>query len=184
MNSISSLLVFSTRGALKYQTNIEAHPPGCLRANQSGAEQLGEELEQGEDEERRCREEAHFQPHYPQVCVGVCVSVCYVCFGISIYLKACLFVFVSVCLCCRGCGVFGKCWRELALFIRGEVLLGRGRHPLSTSRPVFCCVLPSACVITCLHMVVKQRAGSIKSPLNLIVLRGLYGSCEQLVCDR
>ena len=114
----------------------------------------------------------------------VCVCVCCVCFAISIYLSACSFALVSVCLCCSGCecGVFGKCWRELVLFIRGEVLLGRGRHPLSTSRPVF--VLPSECVITCLHMVVKQRASSIKSPLNLIVLRGLYGSCEQLVCHR
>ncbi len=68
---IAFILVFFIRGALKYQTNIEAHPPGCLRANQSGTEQQGQELEQAEDEERRCREEAHFQPHYPQVCVCV-----------------------------------------------------------------------------------------------------------------
>lgn len=96
----SSILVFSTRGALKYQTNIEAHPPGCLRANQSGSERQGEELEQGEDDETRCREEAHFQPHYPQVCGRVCVH--YVHLGISIYLCARLLVPVSVCLCCCG----------------------------------------------------------------------------------
>lgn len=59
--------VLTCRGVLKYQTNVEAHPPGCLRANQSSAKQ--EELESAEDEERRCREEALFLPHYPQVCV-------------------------------------------------------------------------------------------------------------------
>lgn len=61
------LMVHMVGGALKYQTNLEGHPPGCLRANQSSPEQRGEELEQHEDEEQRCREEAHFQPHYPQV---------------------------------------------------------------------------------------------------------------------
>ncbi|TMS07226.1 NADPH oxidase 4 [Larimichthys crocea] len=40
------LMVHMVGGALKYQTNIETHPPGCLRANQSGTEQQGEELEQ------------------------------------------------------------------------------------------------------------------------------------------
>uniref|UniRef100_A0A671VEU4 FAD-binding FR-type domain-containing protein n=1 Tax=Sparus aurata TaxID=8175 RepID=A0A671VEU4_SPAAU len=73
------LMVHMVGGALKYQTNIEAHPPGCLRANQSGAEQLGEELEQGEDEERRCREEAHFQPHYPQTWLWVSGPLCLYC---------------------------------------------------------------------------------------------------------
>lgn len=71
-SSITSFVVFFLSGALKYQTNIEAHPPGCLRANQSSPEQPVEDLEQGEDEESRCREEAHFQPHYPQV--WVCVA--------------------------------------------------------------------------------------------------------------
>ncbi|XP_056298059.1 NADPH oxidase 4 [Pseudoliparis swirei] len=60
------LMVHMGGGALKYQTNVEAHPPGCLRANQSSPERQGAELEQGEDEARRCGEEAHFQPHYPQ----------------------------------------------------------------------------------------------------------------------
>lgn len=57
-------------GALKYQTNVESHPPGCLRANQSSGKQEGPES--AEDDERRCREEAYFQPHNPQVCVCVC----------------------------------------------------------------------------------------------------------------
>ncbi|KAM4628165.1 NADPH oxidase 4 isoform 2-T2 [Polymixia lowei] len=70
---------YCVRGALKYQTNIEAHPPGCLRANQSSPERQGEELEQGEDEERTCREEARFQPHYPQTWLWVSGPLCLYC---------------------------------------------------------------------------------------------------------
>ncbi|KAJ3590312.1 hypothetical protein NHX12_008265 [Muraenolepis orangiensis] len=44
-------------GALKYQINVDAHPPGCLGANQSSPEPQGEELESGNDAERRCTEE-------------------------------------------------------------------------------------------------------------------------------
>ncbi|XP_041796864.1 NADPH oxidase 4 [Chelmon rostratus] len=73
------LMVHMVGGALKYQTNIEAHPPGCLRANQSGSERQGEELEQGEDDETRCREEAHFQPHYPQTWLWVSGPLCLYC---------------------------------------------------------------------------------------------------------
>ncbi|XP_077396495.1 NADPH oxidase 4-like isoform X4 [Festucalex cinctus] len=60
------LMVHMVGGALKYQTNIEAHPPGCIRANHSQAEQQGEELEKHEEEKMRCKAEAHFQPHCPQ----------------------------------------------------------------------------------------------------------------------
>lgn len=94
------LLVFPPRGVLKYQTNIEAHPPGCLRANQS-TEQRGEELEQAEDEERRCREEAHFQPHCPQVCVCVCVGGRFMSF-----VPILAFQFI-LCMCSRACKVCG-----------------------------------------------------------------------------
>ncbi|KAM3875458.1 NADPH oxidase 4 [Diretmus argenteus] len=73
------LMVHMVGGALKYQTNIEAHPPGCLRANQSNPEQQGEELEQGEGDERRCREEACFQPHYPQTWLWVSGPLCLYC---------------------------------------------------------------------------------------------------------
>ncbi|KAM3616352.1 uncharacterized protein V6R79_016505 [Siganus canaliculatus] len=73
------LMVHMVGGALKYQTNIEAHPPGCLRANQSSTEQQSEELEQGEDEERRCREDAHFLPHYPQTWLWVSGPLCLYC---------------------------------------------------------------------------------------------------------
>uniref|UniRef100_A0AAQ5WYC5 FAD-binding FR-type domain-containing protein n=1 Tax=Amphiprion ocellaris TaxID=80972 RepID=A0AAQ5WYC5_AMPOC len=73
------LMVHMVGGALKYQTNIEAHPPGCLRANQSSTEQQGEDLEQREDEEGRCREDAHFQPHYPQTWLWVSGPLCLYC---------------------------------------------------------------------------------------------------------
>uniref|UniRef100_UPI0037E9870E NADPH oxidase 4 n=1 Tax=Semicossyphus pulcher TaxID=241346 RepID=UPI0037E9870E len=73
------LMVHMVGGALKYQTNLEAHPPGCLRANQSSTEQQGEELEQSEDEERRCRQEAHFQPHSPQTWLWVSGPLCLYC---------------------------------------------------------------------------------------------------------
>lgn len=75
MPLITLSLFCASRGALKYQTNLEAHPPGCLRTNHSSTEQQDEELKQNEDEERRCREEAHFQPHSPQVCLCLCLCV-------------------------------------------------------------------------------------------------------------
>lgn len=112
-------------GVLKYQTNIEAHPPGCLRANQSGAEQRGEELEQAEDEERRCREEAHFQPHYPQVCACVLRDL------LTLPFKGVLL------------RVHGGCLEVCV--IRGVASSGRGRRPQATSRPGFVCVSSCTC---------------------------------------
>ncbi|XP_061923248.1 NADPH oxidase 4 [Entelurus aequoreus] len=73
------LMVHMVGGALKYQTNIEAHPPGCLRANQSSPQQQGEELEPREEEETPCREEPHFQPHYPQTWLWVSGPLCLYC---------------------------------------------------------------------------------------------------------
>uniref|UniRef100_A0A8C4F6E0 FAD-binding FR-type domain-containing protein n=1 Tax=Dicentrarchus labrax TaxID=13489 RepID=A0A8C4F6E0_DICLA len=73
------LMVHMVGGALKYQTNIEAHPPGCVGTNHSSTEQHGDELEQGEDEERTCREQAHFQPHYPQTWLWVSGPLCLYC---------------------------------------------------------------------------------------------------------
>lgn len=60
---------FFFRGVLKYQTNIEAHPPGCVTANQSSWDPQAKEVDKADNEERPCREEAHFQGHYPQVCL-------------------------------------------------------------------------------------------------------------------
>ncbi|XP_077468474.1 NADPH oxidase 4 [Stigmatopora argus] len=73
------LMVHMVGGALKYQTNIGAHPPGCLRANNSSAEQKEEELEQRKEEGMRCRAEAHFQPHCPQTWLWVSGPLCLYC---------------------------------------------------------------------------------------------------------
>ncbi|XP_069004002.1 NADPH oxidase 4 [Embiotoca jacksoni] len=73
------LMVHMVGGALKYQTNLAAHPPGCLGANQTSTEQQGEDLDQGKDEESRCRENAHFQPHYPQTWLWVSGPLCLYC---------------------------------------------------------------------------------------------------------
>eukprot|EP00063_Salmo_salar_P044110 XP_014018945.1 PREDICTED: NADPH oxidase 4 isoform X6 [Salmo salar] len=56
------LIVHVVGGALKYQTNFEAHPPGCLRANQTNPEESG----QAEGDGWSCREEARFQPNSPE----------------------------------------------------------------------------------------------------------------------
>ncbi|CAL8335909.1 unnamed protein product, partial [Boreogadus saida] len=72
------LMVHMVGGALKYQTNVDTHPPGCLRPNQSSPELQGKELEPG-NEERRCKEEARFHPHYPQTWMWVSGPLCLYC---------------------------------------------------------------------------------------------------------
>ncbi|MEQ2284839.1 hypothetical protein AMECASPLE_025677, partial [Ameca splendens] len=72
------LMVHMVGGALKYQTNIEAHPPGCLRPNQSSMEQHVD-LDQLEDDDGRCREDAHFEPHRPQTWLWVSGPLCLYC---------------------------------------------------------------------------------------------------------
>ncbi|XP_004075854.1 NADPH oxidase 4 isoform X2 [Oryzias latipes] len=70
------LMVHMAGGALKFQTNIEAHPPGCLRASQSlRQQQQAEDL----DQKQRCKEDAHFQPHYPQTWLWVSGPLCLYC---------------------------------------------------------------------------------------------------------
>ncbi|XP_029699813.1 NADPH oxidase 4 isoform X6 [Takifugu rubripes] len=69
------LMVHMVGGVLKYQTNIEAHPPGCFTANQSNMDPQAKEMEKADNEERRCTEEAHFQGHYPQYILLNCPAV-------------------------------------------------------------------------------------------------------------
>ncbi|XP_046892251.1 NADPH oxidase 4 isoform X1 [Hypomesus transpacificus] len=73
------LLVHVIGGALKFQTNVEAHPPGCFRANQTSSEHQGEGLERGEGLEKSCGEEAHFQPHQPQTWLWISGPLCLYC---------------------------------------------------------------------------------------------------------
>ncbi|KAF7219087.1 transcript variant X2 [Nothobranchius furzeri] len=73
------LMVHMVGGALKYQTNLKAHPPGCLRTNQSNSKLQDEDLVQAEDDDIRCREDAHFEPHYPQTWLWVSGPLCLYC---------------------------------------------------------------------------------------------------------
>ncbi|KAM4742536.1 NADPH oxidase 4 [Anableps anableps] len=73
------LMVHMVGGALKYQTNIEAHPPGCLRPNQSSTEQHVDDLDLLADDDSRCREDAHFESHCPQTWLWVSGPLCLYC---------------------------------------------------------------------------------------------------------
>ncbi|KAJ7995313.1 hypothetical protein DPEC_G00243260 [Dallia pectoralis] len=73
------LMLHVLGGALRYQTNVEAHPPGCLRANQSSPEQTGEESGQAVGDGRSCKEEAQFQPNSPETWLWVSGPLCFYC---------------------------------------------------------------------------------------------------------
>uniref|UniRef100_A0A8C6TZR1 NADPH oxidase 4 n=1 Tax=Neogobius melanostomus TaxID=47308 RepID=A0A8C6TZR1_9GOBI len=73
------LMMHIVGGALKYQTNMEAHPPGCLRSNQSSTGHQLQEQEPAEDGGPRCGEEPHFQHHYPQTWLWVSAPLCLYC---------------------------------------------------------------------------------------------------------
>ncbi|XP_051962694.1 NADPH oxidase 4 [Xyrauchen texanus] len=79
------LMVHVLGGALKYQSNVEAHPPGCMYTNissdtltnhraagEKGVENLGGPL-------TVCQEEARFQPHFPQTWLWVSAPLCLYC---------------------------------------------------------------------------------------------------------
>ncbi|KAL4647095.1 NADPH oxidase 4 [Arapaima gigas] len=63
------LLVHVAGGALKYQTNVEDHPPGCLRPNATPAG--------GSDSV--CQAEPQFQAHFPQTWLWVSGPLCLYC---------------------------------------------------------------------------------------------------------
>ncbi|XP_010892023.2 NADPH oxidase 4 isoform X1 [Esox lucius] len=73
------LMLHVLGGALKYQTNIEAHPPGCLRANQSSPDPTREESGQALGDGRSCKEEARFQPNSPETWLWVSGPLCLYC---------------------------------------------------------------------------------------------------------
>ncbi|XP_039516287.1 NADPH oxidase 4 isoform X4 [Pimephales promelas] len=68
------LMVHVVGGALKYQSNVEAHPPGCLHSNLSSGSRTNHRAagEKGEELSLQmvCQEEARFQPHFPQCPTG------------------------------------------------------------------------------------------------------------------
>uniref|UniRef100_A0A4W4DU28 FAD-binding FR-type domain-containing protein n=1 Tax=Electrophorus electricus TaxID=8005 RepID=A0A4W4DU28_ELEEL len=81
------LLMHVVGGALKYQTNVDAHPPGCIPANQTRAhsdtwpnqEVDGELVAESREMSLVCKEDAHFQPHFPQTWLWVLGPLCLYC---------------------------------------------------------------------------------------------------------
>ncbi|XP_039516285.1 NADPH oxidase 4 isoform X2 [Pimephales promelas] len=77
------LMVHVVGGALKYQSNVEAHPPGCLHSNLSSGSRTNHRAagEKGEELSLQmvCQEEARFQPHFPQTWLWVSGPLCLYC---------------------------------------------------------------------------------------------------------
>ncbi|XP_031428815.1 NADPH oxidase 4 [Clupea harengus] len=78
------LTVHVVGGALKYQTNLDTHTPGCLPANHSGftadtSTNQERELEGRQQREPICGEEARFQSHFPETWLWVLAPLCLYC---------------------------------------------------------------------------------------------------------
>ncbi|KAG9335276.1 hypothetical protein JZ751_005456 [Albula glossodonta] len=83
------LLVHVVGGALKYQTNVDTHPPGCFRPNrtdpepragtQPSREPVPPGSEDGDGFNNVCREEAQFQAHFPSTWLWVSGPLCLYC---------------------------------------------------------------------------------------------------------
>ncbi|KAM9320794.1 NADPH oxidase 4 [Gastrophryne carolinensis] len=94
------LLVHATGGVLKYQSNVEDHPPGCLRLNMTITEDYGPPL--GDNEEAHivpegspgllhahgdhlnntlkiCTKEPTFHPHFPETWMWISAPLCLYC---------------------------------------------------------------------------------------------------------
>ncbi|XP_030633475.1 NADPH oxidase 4 [Chanos chanos] len=82
------LMVHVAGGALKYQTNVGTHPPGCLSTNTTSVspvrqalQETGMDLGAGglEVTEPVCQEDAKFQPHFPETWLWVSAPLCLYC---------------------------------------------------------------------------------------------------------
>uniref|UniRef100_A0A671MH75 FAD-binding FR-type domain-containing protein n=1 Tax=Sinocyclocheilus anshuiensis TaxID=1608454 RepID=A0A671MH75_9TELE len=77
------LMLHVAGGALKYQSNVEARPPGCTHNNLSSWTNHKAAGEKGAEfsgaPQTVCQEEAHFQPHFPQTWLWVSAPLCLYC---------------------------------------------------------------------------------------------------------
>ncbi|XP_072528184.1 NADPH oxidase 4 isoform X2 [Salminus brasiliensis] len=78
------LMLHVVGGALKYQTNVDTHPPGCIRANQTNGSSYTWSNQKPETQTQGtpltvCGEDAHFQPHFPQTWLWVTAPLCLYC---------------------------------------------------------------------------------------------------------
>ncbi|KAF4085787.1 hypothetical protein AMELA_G00098950 [Ameiurus melas] len=77
------LMLHVLGGMLKYQTNVEAHPPGCVLANQTPpTNPTAEEEKRAESAKSSstvCGEGATFQAHFPQSWLWVSAPLCLYC---------------------------------------------------------------------------------------------------------
>ncbi|XP_073780178.1 NADPH oxidase 4 isoform X2 [Danio rerio] len=79
------LMVHVAGGALKYQSNVETHPPGCIQNNLSSDSwtnhraAVEERAELSDRSQTVCQEEACFHPHFPQTWLWVSAPLCLYC---------------------------------------------------------------------------------------------------------